>query len=343
MVKKVLFFFIFFVYAFNSYSYGLTQNLVFPLRKDIMSAIPLNSDDAKVTFLSQDKNNFYFSIKNNDKINYWSFSKDNLYIKKIKKINKTDEQDHKRKEYQLEDKKGKLVFFYNKKRRWERESPRIQIINYYFNGKILIVLFKNGFLNIFSENGTLEYWKPLDYKSKYIIDTEKGIFIFSETLYYYFDKKKKKIKKGKLNIKLSSTPIIMNNSFYIFGKKKVGNYFVIEKLSSKIGFEIDYDKPVYFKGDKIKIKIKKYNLKKVRISIDLINDNKTINLIKSSKKMSYSLYLSSSGKTTLIFYVKATGGEYRIKLNLNIIDKEKTINNLLSNIYENCHILTGGR
>jgi hypothetical protein len=336
MIRKALFLFVFI--SFNIV--GLSQDLFFPLKRDIVSAIPLSSEEAEIGFLFQDKNNFYFSIKDNNRINYWSLGKENLSIKRIGKIKKRKSVYDKIKGYQLKNEGDKLLFFYKKKPIWKRYSPMVQIINYYFNGKILIVLFKNGLLNIFSKNGTLEYWKTLDYKAKYIIDTEKGVFIFSETAYYYYDKKEKLIKKGKLNIKLTYSPIMIGDSFYVFGKKKGGDYFIIEKLSSKIGFEIDYDKPVYFKGDKIKIKIKIFNLKNAKISIDLTNDNNTINLIKNSKKLKYTLYLPFSGKTELIFYLKAKEGKYKISLSLNIHNKEKEINKLLFDIYKKCYIFT---
>ncbi len=319
---------------------SFSQNIVFPLKIDILSAIPLKSEDAQIKYLYKDKEYLYFSIKENDIIEYRKFSIDSLKIRYFSGIIKKKFVKKAKKEREkIEVKRGRLFYYKNNRIVWKRDAPDILIQDYYISDKLITIIFKNGLLNIFSKSGTLIFWKTLDYKVKYIIDTEKGVFIFSSKRYYYFDKKEKKIKKGKLNLDIADKPIVIEDNLYIWGLKQNADFFVIEKLSSIIGIKIDYDKPEYFKGDKIELKIKKYNLKKLKVSINLISDKQNIEIVKKSKKKKFSMYLSFEGKTILNLFFEAKDFKKEIRLVFYVKDKNKLIKKILDYIYDNCYLL----
>ncbi len=323
MKKKTIFFIIFSLIV--SFLDAEFKDIVFPLVPEIISAIPLSEEEDHFFQLMENRDEFIVSIKENNVIHYWKFLKNSLSIEKLREFkNFINRRDANKKNYSLKINKGVLSFYLNGERVWRRKAPDLNIIDYGYNGEYLAVIFKNGLLNIFKKGGDLIFWKNISPDSFYVMPVRKGIFVFSKGKdYYYFDIKKKELKKGTFPLKLQGVPVVKENKVYIWGIKSKEQFFSIMKMYPKIGVWCKLEKNDYFKGETLKLELDIFNVEDVRTTIKTIINGKENLDYKRSKKKEFKIYLPFEGE--IIVKILFEGKEYKKEkeVKIKVYDKDK--------------------
>ncbi len=342
-MKFKLFSFIFFLLFSFSLIFSENTELVYPLVPEIMSSIPLKSEESAFK-MYENEDSLVFSIRENDVIHYWEFKIGSLEPNKLKKFLKTERggKVKKTRNYSLKKNKGILMFFINGKKKWKRRAPNLEIIDYIFDGKYLVVIFQNGFLNVYKRGGDLIYWRSISPESFFIYQVRKGFFVFSPDKYYFFYYKKSELKEGKTRVKLKGRPIIKSDRVILWGLKSKEHYFSVVKLYPKIGVWCDTDKNEYFKGDTLRLTLKIYNIEKVKTTVKTVFEGKENLEYKNSKKKEFKVYLPFEGVVNLKVLIRGENFSKKREFKIKVYDKDKLegeifyeiINNIIKNNME---------
>lgn len=323
MKFKFFSFIFFFLFSF-SIIFSENSELIYPLVPEIISSIPLKSEEIAFK-MYENKNSLVFSIKEDDIIHFWEFKIESLEPDKLKEFLGTEKDGKIKnlKDYSLKKDKGVLTFFLNGKKRWKRRAPNLEILDYTFDGKYLVVIFQNGFLNVYKKGGDLIYWKNISPESFFIYQVKKGFFVFSPDKYYFFYYKKKELKEGKTKVKLKGKPVIRGDRVILWGLKSKEHYFSVIKLYPKIGVWCDTDKNEYFKGDTLKLTLKVFNIEKVKTTVRTVFEGKENVEYKNSRKKEFKVYLPFEGIVNLKVSIMGENFSKERVFKINVYDKNK--------------------
>jgi len=309
------------------------SDIKFPLKVDCLSSIPLESEDTSYKTIIE-KEKILLELKSGNVHKYWSFTLNDLRIKRIvnipfKKFDNIKPREKSQKNYKLLHKDREITFLLDNKKKWKRDAPEIKILDYSFDGKTLLVLFRNGFLNVFSKDGDLIFWKNLDYKSEYIVSVQKGFFIFSSDSYYYYNSKQRSIKSRKLNITLSEKPVVKDNHIYLWGLKHKANFFAVEKLSGKVGVFVKINKTDFFTGENAGLNLINFNIEKLKTSLKVYSQGNIIQEEKNSKDRKFSVFLPHEGIVRVELTFSGENYNKTKEFTLDVYDRNKIIREII--------------